>query len=104
VAFLALPEMAVDEAGLVHGGFLFGLADHAAMLAVNHPHVVLAGAEVRFLRPVAVGERLEAAARIAESSGRKSRVHVDVARGEEIVMSGTFTCVILDGPLLPERR
>jgi uncharacterized protein (TIGR00369 family) len=61
------PRMAADERGLVHGGFAFGLADHAAMLAVNHPNVVLAGAEVRFLRPVRAGERLVAEAELEAS-------------------------------------
>ena len=28
--------------GWYNGGFIFGLADHAAMLAVNDPNVVLA--------------------------------------------------------------
>ena len=37
--------MRADERGLVHGGFLFGALDYAAMLAVNHPHVVLGKAE-----------------------------------------------------------
>jgi acyl-coenzyme A thioesterase PaaI-like protein len=103
VAFTSLPEMAADDRGLVHGGFVFGLADHAAMLAVNHPHVVLAGAEVRFLKPVAVGERLVAEARIEESDGRKSRVRVEVfrdgrrdGRDGEAVMTGDFRCVTLD--------
>src|SRR5213080_4343011 len=80
VAFEALPEMAADERGLVHGGFVFGLADHAAMLAVNHPNVVLGSAEVRFLKPVAVGEKLEARATVEEADGRKSRVRVEVVR------------------------
>ena len=102
VAFEALPEMAVDERGLVHGGFVFGLADHAAMLAVNHPHVVLGSSEVRFLKPVTVGERLEARAAVEETDGRKSRVRVEVRRsrpGEtaaEAVMAGTFVCFTLD--------
>ncbi|HWM93063.1 MAG TPA: PaaI family thioesterase [Thermoanaerobaculia bacterium] len=95
VAFTGLPEMAADERGLIHGGFVFGLADYAAMLAVNHPHVVLAGAEVRFLKPVAVGERLVAEARIDESEGRKSRVRVEVLRDGEAVMTGDFRCVTL---------
>jgi acyl-coenzyme A thioesterase PaaI-like protein len=80
VALTTVPEMAVDEAGLVHGGFVFGLADHAAMLAVNHPNVVVGSAEVRFLAPVAVGERLVAEARRSEAAGRKSRVSVEVRR------------------------
>jgi acyl-coenzyme A thioesterase PaaI-like protein len=96
VALTTLPEMAADDRGLVHGGFVFGLADYAAMLAVNHPHVVLGSSEVRFSKPVRVGERLVARAAIEESDGRKSRVRVDVLRGEESVMAGTFLCVILE--------
>ena len=41
VVLVTLPEMAADDRGLVHGGFVFGLADYAAMLAVNDPLVVL---------------------------------------------------------------
>jgi acyl-coenzyme A thioesterase PaaI-like protein len=100
VALTTQPEMAADERGLVHGGFVFGLADYAAMLAVNHPHVVLGGAEVRFLKPVAVGDRLVAAASVEETDGRRSRVRVEVRRGEEAVMSGSFLCIILEHHVL----
>jgi acyl-coenzyme A thioesterase PaaI-like protein len=105
VALVTVPEMAVDEAGLVHGGFVFGLADHAAMLAVNDPFVVLGGAAVRFLRPVRVGERLIADARREGAEGRKSRVLVEVrrdaaGRAGEPVMSGEFVCFTLDRHVL----
>ena len=105
VALLTLPEMAADDRGLIHGGFVFGLADYAAMLAVNHPNVVLGSAEVRFLKPVAVGERLVARAGVEESDGRRSRVRVEVRRGEEArceeaVMSGTFLCFTLERHVL----
>ncbi|MCA9692452.1 MAG: PaaI family thioesterase [Nannocystaceae bacterium] len=101
VGLTTLPEMAADERGLVHGGFLFGLADYAAMLAVNHPYVVLGGAEVRFTRPIVVGDAVVASARIAApASGRKRVVEVEVRRGEEPVFSGTFTCFVLDAHVL----
>jgi acyl-coenzyme A thioesterase PaaI-like protein len=105
VALTTLPEMAVDAAGLVHGGFVFGLADHAAMLAVNEPFVVLGSAAVRFLRPVRVGERLVADARREDPPGCKSRVLVEVRRdggggSGEAVMSGEFVCFILDRHVL----
>ncbi len=118
VELTTVAEMAADAAGLVHGGFVFGLADHAAMLAVNDPNVVLGSAAVRFLLPVAVGERLIAEANVAETAGRKSRVLVEVRRaaatagahggegggatvGEagaagEVVMSGEFVCFTLE--------
>jgi len=100
VEFLALPQMAVDGHGLVHGGFVFGLADHAAMIAVNHPHVVLGGAEVRFQKPVRVGEKLTAVAMAEVKEGRKRPVRVSVLRGEETVFEGTFTCFVLDRHVL----
>jgi len=103
VGFEALPEMAADERGLVHGGFVFGLADHAAMLAVNHLNVVLGSAEVRFLKPVAVGEKLEARATVEETDGRRSRVRVEVRRSGVAaaeVMAGTFLCFVLERHVL----
>lgn len=102
----ALDEMVVDDRGLIHGGFLFGLADHAAMLAVNHPNVVLGAAEVRFLKPARVGERLLADAHLHEEDGKKRRVEVSVYRvGDEVedVMTGTFTCLVLDRHVLSAR-
>jgi acyl-coenzyme A thioesterase PaaI-like protein len=100
VALVARPEMAADESGLVHGGFVFGLADYAAMLAVNHPNVVLGAAEARFLAPVAVGERLVATAAVEAEEGRRRRVRVGVRRGDAEVFAGLFTCHVLAAHVL----
>lgn len=100
VALVTTAEMAADERGLVHGGFVFGLADFAAMLAVNDPNVVLGSAEVKLRKPVEVGERLVAAAHVEEAAGRRSRVRVEVRRGEEVVLSGDFLCFTLDRHVL----
>lgn len=104
VALVTVSEMAADDRGLVHGGFVFGLADYAAMLAVNHPNVVLGGAETRFLKPVTVGETLLARADVFETSGRKIRVKVEVLRGEEAVMTGELTCFTLDRHVLDKEE
>jgi uncharacterized protein (TIGR00369 family) len=93
-------EMIVDDHGLAHGGFIFGLADHAAMIAVNHPNVVLGAAEVKFFKPVKAGEKVIAEARVEQSSGKKKIVPVTVKRGEETVFAGTFTCFVLDQHVL----
>jgi acyl-coenzyme A thioesterase PaaI-like protein len=90
-------RMAADARGLVHGGFVFGLADYAAMLAVNDPHVVLGASEVRFLKPVVVGDVVVASA-VRESgtgAGKKHVVRVSCARGDDVVFEGTFTCFVL---------
>lgn len=91
----AVPEMIVDARGLVHGGFVFGLADHAAMLAINDPNVVLGSSDMRFLRPVLAGDTLAAEARVESVDRRKRVVHVVVRRGEETVCEGRLTCFVL---------
>jgi acyl-coenzyme A thioesterase PaaI-like protein len=93
-------EMAVDSTGLVHGGFVFGQADYAAMIAVNHPNVVLGGAETRFLKPVKAGEILIAEANVTEVKGKKNTAVVTVSRNSEAVFEGTFFCFVLEKHVL----
>lgn len=95
VELLTVPEMAVDARGLVHGGFVFGQADYAAMLAVNHPNVVLGAAQMRFLKPVSVGERIVANAQVVTGQGRRYEVDVSVQRNGETVLSGRMSCYVL---------
>jgi uncharacterized protein (TIGR00369 family) len=72
VALVTTAVMAADHTGLIHGGFIFGLADYAAMIAVNHPNVVLGAADVKFLKPVVQGETVIAEARVEEIQGKKA--------------------------------
>jgi uncharacterized protein (TIGR00369 family) len=104
VEMAALPEMQADGHALVHGGFVFGLADHAAMLAINHPNVVLGSAEARFLAPVVVGDVVRATAKVRAVEGKKHVVDVEVfkqssgdpspAGAKEKVFTGTFVCFV----------
>jgi acyl-coenzyme A thioesterase PaaI-like protein len=93
-------EMSVDELGLLHGGFTFSLADYAAMTAVNHPNVVLGGAECRFVAPVKAGDTMVARASVKGGEGRRRDVEVDVSVGERKVFEGVFKCYILDKHVL----
>jgi uncharacterized protein (TIGR00369 family) len=94
VELLTTTDMAVDEYSLIHGGFIFSVADHAAMVAVNDPNVVLGAANVKFLRPITAGDRIVANARVTRVDGKKHVVNVDVLRDDETVFSGEFTCFI----------
>ena len=93
-------EMAVDEKGLVHGGFTFGLADYAAMLAVNDPYVVLGSADVRFTAPVKVGDIMRATATVEEVEGKRRDVTVVVSVGERTILKGRMACFVLAGHVL----
>ena len=96
------PAMAADDSGLVHGGFIFGAADYAAMIAVNHPHVVLGAADVKFLKPVRVGETVLAQASVQEIKGKKYWVSVNVSKEGHEVFQGMFTCFVLDKHVLSD--
>merc|ERR1712087_179330 len=71
-------EMSADARGLTHGGLYFGMADYAAMLAVNDPNVVLGSAETKFLKPVQHGDELIALATLKETKGKQRRVDVSI--------------------------
>lgn len=100
VELTATEEMAVDDRGLVHGGFTFGLADYAAMLAVNDPLVVLGSADVKFTAPVKVGELMVATGVVEAVDSRRRDVSVEVSVGEKVVLKGTMTCYVLQRHVL----
>jgi len=95
-----IPEMAADDRGLIHGGFIFGLADYAAMLAVNDPNVVLGASESRFLSPVKLGDVVVASATVTEVKGKKHLVECAVNVGEKVVFRATFTTFVLERHVL----
>ena len=93
-------RMAVDEKGLIHGGFTFGLADYAAMIAVNEPNVVLAKAEVKFTAPVKVGDLMNARAEVIDKKDGKYIVNVIVKVKNIKVLEGVFTCIVTEKHVL----
>ena len=88
-------EMAVDEMGLIHGGFTFSAADFAAMAAVNDPYVVLIGAVSKFLAPVKVGDVVIFEAYAKFEDARKREVDVVGSINDIKVFEGKFDAVIL---------
>ena len=88
-------DMKADGRGLVHGGFTFGLADYAAMVAVNEPWVVLLSSAVKFLKPVTVGDQLTAEARLTHTEGKKRKIWCEVFNQErQKVFAGEFLCYV----------
>ncbi len=96
VVLYTTQRMSVDTNGLVHGGFIFGAADYAAMMAINDPLVVLGSSTSRFLAPVKVGDVLSFKANVLHRKGRKAEVEVVAFLKEKSVFKGTFTTFILE--------
>ncbi|TEW75624.1 thioesterase [Gramella jeungdoensis] len=101
VKLTILEEMTVDTYNLSHGSFVFGLADYAAMVAINEPTVVLGKATTKFLKPVVLNDKVTAVATITETSGKKISVLVEVTnQKDELVFEGEFICFVLDKHIL----
>ncbi len=93
-------EMVADELGLIHGGFVFGAADFAAMAAVNEKNVVLVASECQFLSPVKLGDKVLFKAQVRHQEGRKRNVHVRAFVLDVKVFEGEFMTVITERHVL----
>jgi len=100
VWFHTSASMIADERGLIHGGFLFGAADYAAMAAVNDPNVVLGAAEVKFLAPVRHGQSVLFRAEVTQQKGKKRMVAVTGECNDIKVFEGNFTAFVLQKHVL----
>ncbi|NPA12049.1 MAG: PaaI family thioesterase [Epsilonproteobacteria bacterium] len=99
------PDMAVDEEGLIHGGFIFGAADFCAMATINEEYVVLAKAtNCEFMAPLKVGDIVEFTSEILMKEKRKAEVKVTGTMNEIKIFEGIFSCVILDTHVLKYKK
>jgi len=94
------PEMLADDVGLIHGGFIFGAADYAAMAAVNERNVVLVASDCQFLSPVKFHDEVNVFAKVRHKEGRKRNVHVEAFVLDIKVFEGEFKTVITDRHVL----
>ena len=95
-----IPDMLADDVGLIHGGFIFGSADYAAMLAVNERNVVLVASECQFLSPVKLHDVVDVVARVRHKEGRKRNVYAEAFVLDIKVFEGEFKTVITDKHVL----
>ncbi len=72
--------------GLVHGGFIFGAADYAAMCAASS----------RFVAPVRVGDAVLCQATVITAKGKKREVTVKASVSGKPVFEGSFTTFVLE--------
>lgn len=94
------PEMVADDYELIHGGFIFGAADYAAMAAVNEKNVVLVASECQFLSPVKLGNTVNFIAKVRHKEGKKRNVHVVGSVLDIKVFEGEFKTVVTERHVL----
>jgi acyl-coenzyme A thioesterase PaaI-like protein len=93
-------QMAADTQGLVHGGFIFGAADYAAMSAVNDPYVVLGASSSTFIAPVKAGDAVICKATVTTIKGKKAEVEVEAFVNDKLVFKGNFMTFVLPSHVL----
>ena len=93
-------QMSADSQGLVHGGFIFGAADYAAMSAVNDPYVVLGASSSKFVAPVKAGKAVLCKASVLSEKGKKRVVEVKAYVDGKLVFEGEFTTFVLNKHIL----
>ena len=83
-ATMAVREDMANGHGICHGGYVFTLADTAFAFACNtyDERTVALGADISFLEPVAVGDRLVARATERARRGRSGLYDVTVSRAD----------------------
>jgi acyl-CoA thioesterase len=84
---MAIADTMVNGHDIVHGGYVFLLADSAFACACNYPGpvTVAASADIVFVSPARSGEKLTATARERARYGRSGIYDVTVMCGERLV-------------------
>jgi len=91
------PEMAFQKTGLVRGHYIFAQADSLAIALIDSDVVLTGVANVKFRRPVKVGERLIAKAEVIRRKGNEFVVSVVTRSNTEQVFRGKFLLAALAG-------
>ena len=84
------PEMAFERTGVVRGHHIFAQADSLAIALIDAEMVLTGLANVKFRRPVHVGEKLVAKAEVLRQKGNKFVVLVTTRVGRDDVFRGKF--------------
>ncbi len=90
------PDMVFERSQVVRGHYIFAQADSLAIALVDADVVLTGLANIKFRRPVRVGEKLVAKAEVLRKKGNQHVVLVVTKVGQEPVFRGKFVVFALD--------
>lgn len=92
ISFMEINETQVfKKTGIARGHYIFAQANSLAVALINQEIALTAKADIRFIRPVHLKERLIAKASVVESKEDRSEIEVNTYVGNEVVFKGFFT-------------
>ncbi|MCM3632078.1 MULTISPECIES: transcription factor FapR [Paenibacillus] len=84
-------EHVFTRTGIARGHHLFAQANSLAVAVIDCPIALTASSDIRFLRPVKLGEKCIAKAYVRSKDDRnKSKVELNTYVGDELVFQGNF--------------
>lgn len=88
------PDMVFGKTKILRGHYLFAQANSLAIALINAEVVLTGRAEVRFLKPVFLKDKVTAYARVINRKGNSYLVRTNSRVGNEDVFNGQFTVVV----------
>lgn len=88
-------DMALDDIGLIHSGFIYAAADYAAAVAVNEPNTVIIDNKSKFFAPAKLNDLIVFEAKAKFEDTRKREIKVIGKINDIKVYEGVFHAVIL---------
>lgn len=91
------PDMVFEKSKVVRGHHIFAQADSLAVAIIDADIVLTGLANIKFRRPVYVGEKLIAKAEVVRKKRTNYVVLVTTRVGQETVFRGKFVVFVVDG-------
>ncbi len=92
ISILEIKENQIfQKTGIARGHYIFAQANSLAVALINQEIALTAKAEIRFIRPVYLDERLIAKAKVIKLPDEISKIEVNTYVGNEIVFNGIFS-------------
>lgn len=90
------PELVFHRTKIMRGHYIFAQANSLAVAIINAEVALTGAARIRYRRPVYLGEKLIAKARVTAQLDNKYTVAVSTKVGKEEVFSGKFVVVAVN--------
>ncbi|NLK07628.1 MAG: transcription factor FapR [Firmicutes bacterium] len=89
-------DMGFSKTGVIRGHHIFAQANSLAVALIEHPTVLTVSADIRFRRPVYIGETIFSQANVKEVKGNRILIEVVSKVGGKTVFNGNFEVARVD--------
>ncbi len=84
-------EMALQETDIIRGHHIFAQANSLAVAVIDAELVLTGSVDMKFLKPVNIGDSIQAQAEVKDIQNRKYVIQVITFRKQEKIFQGAFT-------------